>query len=728
MADANSFASIGMISALLENYGTDSDYIDLLLPFILCTLPHGIGERVEISGIKESMEKEFGFSDMPHSVVKASLKKLTKRRKAQIPYLKIDGSSFVVIRTYDDNVFVSKREEMRQNVRDVLAELQRYLNEHSFGTVPITKVSEILSEFFDSYGISALNDFESLRNITNRNGKQNYKVAQFILSEKERRSKIYGQLVSFMKGFMAYKAMYVQAKNHETVNNNRYRNVFFFLDCSLVLDILGYDKAEDEYAVKELVRLIRNNGGQVRVFPHTIDEAHGVLTSFARNPTNQNAFGLPCLQSQNLTSNIILRMADNLGNDLQKQGVYAHEVEELRIINAERDNVIVQSMKNEDEIVSKLQSYSGNGEANAGEKTHKAYSYDAKSLLGISLLRKNTRPKELDKSHAVLVTQSYTLNRCLHELYEEEFVDQISYCINNDDLTCLLWLISYRSNSDLAEELLLSCAHAACELNDSIMKRAINLANTLAENGALSEAEVLTIRTEPSMRKYLFIQTENSSDELNEETIQSVIHQFVADRSAETVAKASLEGIQKGKSEARIELEKDLRAKDKEMDMVNDENTKLTSDLKIMEQKIISLENELIQSREREREETTRRDKEREVELKRKMNARNIASKKGKRVAGIIHGALKGILAFVLLGSIIAIVTQFVTDATGIKATSLVAPSILMIGSLLGLIGVRNDTTNLIVKLKNIIQLSIEERQYRLLITDPMQRERIDPD
>ena len=112
-----------------------------------------------------------------------------------------------------------------------------------------------------------------LKLVQKENDSDSFEVARFVLEEYEKRSLICDDLCDVTKRFLTYKAIYYSADDHKNSMDSKFRDVTFYSDCSLVLDALGYDTPADEKAVKEPIRLVRRNGGDVKVFRHTREEA-----------------------------------------------------------------------------------------------------------------------------------------------------------------------------------------------------------------------------------------------------------------------------------------------------------------------------------------------------------------------------------------------------------------------------------------------------------------------
>ena len=75
MKNENALYTVSMLSAMLED-GT-GNYLDLLTPFVLYSLPKTIDSPISIDAVTEAM-REFGFKDFPYKTSEKILNRLCK--------------------------------------------------------------------------------------------------------------------------------------------------------------------------------------------------------------------------------------------------------------------------------------------------------------------------------------------------------------------------------------------------------------------------------------------------------------------------------------------------------------------------------------------------------------------------------------------------------------------------------------------------------------------------
>ena len=580
MSNQNALYSVSMLSAMLEN-GT-GNYLDLLTPFVLYSLPREVGAHISISEVVETMSNEFGFVDFPHKTTESILNRLSKKNSSGVVYIACTiiqkKKSYSVAKIYDNSSFDSKRHDMRKKIDGILKAIQDYfLTHYYYKIVPLEDIKEQLINFFEGNGLSVIRNVDSLKLIQQKHCNGTFEIARFVINEYEKQSLVY-------------------------------------LDCSLVLDALGYDTPEDEKAVKELIRLIRRNGGDVQAFDHTVEEAMHLVEAFANKPQYKNSFRLEGLESKNLPSNAILALARTLPSVLKE-----HAKVETVDTPSLSDHTIYKYVLGEQEIIDWLKSNRQKSRY-ATYSDDERYQYDAKSLIAIGILRRNQHPHHIEHAKAILITQDNWLNRCIHELYSNELRNELNYCISDTELVSLLWLREYKRVTTLPSDVLIANAHAACRVSNEVMERAIQIAHSMKETGTLTIDAALLVSAHSEFASFLAEQVRNDPAELNESSVKSLISGFIEKQSEQKVITARNE--EKALAEKKLSSQKVLH------ESISAKN----------QERFQSYENQ-IAALQKEKQDTSTLQRKRIVEL---------ADKQAKRVSTLVYVALYCILFFAL--------------------------------------------------------------------------------
>ena len=477
-----------MLSAMLETQ--DGSYYSLLIPFVLYSLPETKDAEISVDKVTEAMRK-FGFVDFPHKLTETILTKLCTKEVDNQIYVRQQTrqgkkKQFLVNAVFDRRSFDANKYGMRKKIDDILHAIQEYFEEHFYRkTLPLDSIRDKLTSFFEANGFTVIKSVNDLRLISKETGSDSFEIAHFILEEYEKKSVVYDDLCEVTKGFLTYKGLYYFLSDRKNHLNSKFQDVTFYLDCSLVLDALNYDTESDYNAVTELIRLVRRCGGQVAVFQHTVEEAARLIDAFANKPQSRNNFRLDNLAVKKLPRDILLAIARDIPKTLREKV----QVDTVATPSFS-DKTNYQNILGEREIVEWLaENRQSNGNSADAEER---YRFDAKSLVAVGMCRRDFHPHYIEQAKAMIVTQDPWLNKCLRDLYKDKFKTEVYYSITDTELVSLLWLQDHKQIGNLPSDILIANAHAACRVSTEVMDRAIQVANTMAENEIIpSDAALL---------------------------------------------------------------------------------------------------------------------------------------------------------------------------------------------------------------------------------------------
>jgi len=549
MRNHHALPTVALLSSYLEK--ERKDYLHLLSPFVQCCLPTTVNEEIDIQKITQNMRSRFGFEDIPTRVVELLLNRLSRPSRGSVQFLKREKRKYYLKKPFDCSTFNKERSLMREKINSVLESLGIFLGENYLNKkVSIDEARDFFMHFFEAYGWIIAKDKEQLRTVTSDDGRHNFFVARFILEQYDKQTVIAEYITEIAKGFLVYRALYFFSSEKKTSIDSKLRDVVFYLDCSLVIDCLGYDCAGDEESLDELIHMIKDMSGHVSVFSHTIEEASNLLDAYAKHHNNRNAFNFPQLDAKRLSPDILAMYATT--SHIQKCLIE----KDIDIIDApsyetNKESPLVKQyvgFQDETKILEQLKSYSSKASKSIN---HKRHDYDLKSLAAIGMLRKSKHPRLIEKSFALLITQDRRLCWCMHDLYPKEFPPETDFAFTDVDLISILWVGRHNKESNLPQDLLIANASAACELSPEVMNRAIELVDQMQAGGRIDSEAALIVRTMPIIKKYLFENTYNNVSMLTEEVIISTIEKFVTDSSKDSRDEAIKKALEDNKKEQK---------------------------------------------------------------------------------------------------------------------------------------------------------------------------------
>ena len=523
MKNDNALCTISMLSAMLETQ--DGSYYSLLIPFVLYSLPESKDAEISVDKVTDSM-REFGFVDFPHKLTETILTKLCTKEVDKQIFVRQQAKrgqkkQFFVNTVFDRRSFDASKYSMRKKIDDILHSIQKYFEEHFYHkTLPLDSIRDKLTSFFEANGFTVIKSVNDLRLISKETGSDSFEIAHFILEEYEKKSVVYDDLCEVTKGFLTYKGLYYFLSDRKNHLNSKFQDVTFYLDCSLVLDALNYDTASDYNAVTELIRLVRRCGGQVAVFRHTAEESARLIEAFANKPQYRNNFRLDNLAAKKLPRDILLAIAQDVPKTL-KEKVQVDTVDAPSF----SDKSNYQNILGEQEIVEWLtKNRQSNGNSADAEERYK---FDAKSLIAVGMCRRDFHPHYIEQAKAIIVTQDPWLNKCLRDLYKDKFKTEVYYSITDTELVSLLWLQDHKQIGNLPSDILIANAHAACRVSTDVMDRAIQIANTMAENGIIPSDAALLVSSHADFKSFIADRVRNDATQLSDETIRSAVDAYI---------------------------------------------------------------------------------------------------------------------------------------------------------------------------------------------------------
>lgn len=570
MNKSTSLSSIALLSLLWER--ENRDYLDVLCQFILKSLPKRADEVIDLDVLVKLMRSKYGFSDIPRHVIEKGIVRLGKKRGSRPCYIRRVNRQYVTIEIFDSHDFDMKYSEMNRHISEVLDSLRCFLKDkYMQKDVDSEIAADMLFGFFESYGLTVINDSDKLRAITTANGETNFFIARFILDSIDRNTVVSERLLEITKGFLISKAVYYYSTEVKSSVSSKLKKTKFFLDCSIVIDALGYDSQGDEIALDEMCQLIKQNGGRVCVFEHTIEESSRLLESYASKQYRRNAFSFPGLESKQYPEEVLRTIASQemISKQLANKGI-----EVIAKPSYDSDNIdgkkYYLGFQDESLIEKQIKSYSLR--KGASYISNGRVSFDTTSLSAIGRIRRGSKPTRIENCGAIMVTQDWMLCQCMRDLYPSNFPPEIDFAIRDIDLVSLLWLSQENSQSQLPRSLLISYAFAACNIQQDIMIEAIDLATKLADDGHIPPEAALIVRSQSAIRPIIAEITKNNPSNLSEASIGEAVSEFVKRESEKEKIEAEKAGYLKGIAELSRKHEMELKAESDRASLLEEES------------------------------------------------------------------------------------------------------------------------------------------------------------
>lgn len=503
MSHESSLTTVALLSAYTEN--KNNHYLDLLIPFVEYCIPSMTDAIFDCREISQKLGAEFGIIDMPENIVETILKRYGKNRPGAIE--KKDRSRYVVRKKPDHADFEQRRRSIQNEITTVSNKFEEFMATQPWRK-PGKNAKLLLLDFFQSYGLTVVRNVEELYMVSQTNDSELFVVAKFVLWAYEQKSSLFNTLTDLTKGFLTYRAIYQIDEGDKQDHMSKLHDVKCFLDCSLLISLLGYDTQESRASAQGLIQILQKNGGKICVFNHTIDEATSLLMAYANSP-DKLGFRLPGIKAKRLSDAIVRVQASTLDTTIGKYGITRQAVTDDDLVVARDD---LASLSN---CIREIQGNDCRSE------------YDFRSIVGVKKLRNGMHPTRIENCTAILVTQDLRLISALRK-FESGKQHEVAFAKLDTDIMALMWLQTFTACPEVPKEILLSNAAAAVTLSDDVRKRAIELTDMWLADGSMDPSMVRIFRSD-RLDEMLFADcTGNDPDALNADTVKKAVMQGLA--------------------------------------------------------------------------------------------------------------------------------------------------------------------------------------------------------
>jgi hypothetical protein len=478
------------------------DYIDYLRPFVVHVLAKGGPFPVSRERTQQLVLAEFGLN-IPVRGCELVLKRL-----ARSGYLEKEHGNFSLSRKLPSSGINESRADARRRGRAVIARLcsfgkDIYGKEHT-----IDEGTQAFLRFLSHFSITCLKTYATgtaLPELKRKNGTDIALVGAFIKHALETDPNLFEDIILLVKGHMLANAL--TCPDLETVQK-KFRDVLFFLDTPIVLDLLGLHGREELKAAIELLTAVTRLGGKFEVFEHTLDETDRVLDfceKHIENPKSTTRVLQHARQTRRTTSDIaLIRSAVRV--KLQEFGVVVRRTPKYTK-TYQIDEVSLQQV---------LEGTSKYGNPNARDT-------DINSIRSIYALREDSRPRLLEEAKAVLVTPNWRLAKSAYEFGQQfEESKEISPVITEFSLGNIAWLKAPLEAEDLPRLELIASCYAVMEPGSEFWSKFLAEVDKLRKLGKITPAEHEFLRADFRVPQELMSLTLGSEEALTEQTVTEI--------------------------------------------------------------------------------------------------------------------------------------------------------------------------------------------------------------
>ena len=310
-------------------------------------------------------------------------------------------------------------------------------------------------------------------------------------------------------------------------NLSNYRNVTFYLDTPLIIQLLGFEGHAKQTAARELITLLKKLKGDIAIFSHTRHELENVLQSAASNLENHAARGEIVIEArrQRVTRSDLLLRIESLDDELSGAGVRMEAtpryIKRLQIDEAAFEQALG------DEV-----SYNN----------PRARDHDINSVRCIYVIRGNIPAPTVEKSRAVFVTSNTGFARAAWDFGQQhETTRSVSSVITDFSLANIAWLKAPMGAPDIPTMQLLSISYAALKPSNELLDQLLYESDKLLTKGTITERDHQLLRSSPHVYPELMHLTLGRDSSLTAETVTEILERVYDDIRREGTVQLSVE-------------------------------------------------------------------------------------------------------------------------------------------------------------------------------------------
>lgn len=525
------------------------DYIENFVPFLSHLIKiHSLNE-LSTDKIQPLFREVFGINVPIHSI------KLILVRAKKRGYLKKYQGVYTPIRErlHEDNFYEIYNRFKREHTKLISSLCKFSINQ--FNTKWTQENAEkALLMYLKKYDITLLLGYSHQQEITIKPEKfppnAKFIVNRFIQNIFEKEPELFKYFEDIIKGHIIANALFLA---DITRFSKRFKNVDFYLDTEIILQLLVLENEVNQKASEELINLIYTEQGNLKIFRHTWDEVMGVLEALRRilsDPTHYTIYrhSIYDLIDKGYSSSDV----DLLISRLDKKLSLSH----INVVDPPGYNFSLPI--DEEELENKLSESIGYYSENALQR-------DVSSISAICRLRKGRRSTNIESCGSILVTPNFSLAKTSTEYFKQVFPNtRVPPCITDYYLTTLLWLKQPKLVDKHISKAIIASAYASVNPNEKLWRRYISEVKKLYSNNTISQDDYYMLLYSIEVRSMLMDITQGEDAKLQEGSVYEILQKVKGEIQKEATEKYLNE---KKKHE---ETKRMLREKERKEKMIKD--------------------------------------------------------------------------------------------------------------------------------------------------------------
>lgn len=509
------------LAILKEQINNNEDYLSYFNPFIIGILKTlDLSTKINDELIRDKLHSVCGLK-LPKRIVQLMLKKVAKKGILT----KKNGIYTIVQEKLEkqENV-LAKTGTIKSNLSDLINDFSRFCKEKYQQILNEEDALDAFIQFLSKFSVSAirLSISGTAFEVPEKNKDVNLiYVSQYVLTIFKTDRKRFEEFEVLLKGNMIANSIV-----SETLIDipQTFKDVVFYLDTPIIVELYGLDGAILEEAADELLELVKKIGGKFAVFKHTKDETSSLIRRAAEQydvpKSRLNNKILENLMETKLSKADLQLKSEKLSDFLKSKDIKTVEDPDIKKEYCINENLLSKLM---DEYV--------------GQYNDRAKKQDIRSVNNIYQLRENKSVNRLEEGRAVFVTNNSKLASAIHE-YGRTMSDEnnVSAVITDFSLANMAWLKAPFGACNLQRIELLSMAYLSLQPSNELLQKYLTEIEKMQKDESLSDSDYFLLTCQINNSE-LVTYTLGNDDALTKENIMSLLERIKTEIKGEESAK-----------------------------------------------------------------------------------------------------------------------------------------------------------------------------------------------
>ena len=500
MTRINTLTSLAILKVAIDQ---GQDYIDYLRPFVLQALCDSDLESLTSSVVARHIRTHFGL-EFPERTVEIVLRRFAKRR-----ILNREHHAYQRNGVLPDPEIGAKQARARRHIAAVVHGLREFSENSASSIDNDEQAIAAISAFLGEFGIQCLRAYladTAIPELGETHEADIVLVSKYIQRIQRTEPERFDSFMIVVQGHMLANALLCPDLQNAPQS---YRNVVFYLDTPLLVRRLGVAGEVKQDAVRELIALIKELGGRVAAFSHSVDELRKVLQGAADFLDRTGGRGDIVLEARKrgTTRSDLLLLAEMIDAKLHQAGIQVLPTPEYIADFQIDETVFGQAL--DDEV-----SY----------YNPRARHYDINSVRSIYVLRGHRVARSLEKASAVFVTSNGGFARAAWTYGQQhDSSREVSSVISDVTLANLAWLKTPMKPPSVPTTQVLAFAYAALQPSSTLLAKYLREAEKLEAQGTIKERDLQLLRSSPVAYSGLMDQTLGDEDLVTETSVTATL-------------------------------------------------------------------------------------------------------------------------------------------------------------------------------------------------------------